>query len=458
MPTWVAPYGAISDGSRVWGGSGRTVLSKARTHRIRQAGTIVQARLYAAGPCTEFRLQVWRRVGVNSYDRVGQSENVGAALVDGLNTLTLATPIPGVQEGDYLGYVMDCGASWFPAPAASDGQSYYSDVAPGATGYAWESQSTYAGVVPIEVSVEEAPLFVIIGDSIAVGFPLHYGTTSGNETHPFDPSVSIAYALSATWGGTTQNLGTGSQTSSQIAARIARDVVGLAPCAAILEGGVNDIGTGGDLETFRANWATILDAVTAAGIIPIVLKILPWTNGSNTQLQQRDNWNAHLVEIVHRYPTAILVDLSSAVGQFRVGGDAGNLWDIQPAYTMDGAHYTAAANAVIAAAIAQAVGEALTMSTTITGTLQDSLGNASAGRLLTALTQAACAEDELRLPSTALEVPATGAVSLSLMANALLLPDGTTYAFRVQDAGGAERETASGVTVTTVMDTLDDIL
>lgn len=459
MATWAAPYGLLLDGVRTWSGAGRTVLSKARTHRIRQAGTIVQLRLYAAGACAEFRLQVWRRVGANSYDRVGQSENVGASLVEGLNTLPLATPIAGVQEGDYLGYVMDCGANWFSAPPGLDGESYYSDVAPGVSGYAWESQSTFAGVLPLEVSVEDPPLFAIIGDSIAVGFPLHYGTINAYESHPWDPSVTIAQALGAIWGGTYQNMATGSQITAQIAARIGRDVVGLAPCAAICEGGVNDLGTGVSLEAFRANWQTILEMVTAAGIVPIVLTILPWTNGTNTQLRQRDTWNAHLVELARRYPTAITVDVSAAVGQFRAGGDAGNLWDIQAAYTVDGAHYTASGNAAIAAAIATAVGEALTMSTTITGTLQDSLGNAAAGRLLTQLRyQGAYNGDELRLPSAAYEVPASGAVSLSLLANGLLVPAGTTYTFRVQDAGGAQRETAAGVTVTEAMDTLDDIL
>lgn len=94
----------------------------------------------------------------------------------------------------------------------------------------------------------------------------------------------------------------------------------------------------------------------------------------------------------------------------------------------------------------------------ITGTLKDSLQVAlPSSRLLTGLGQAAIFEDELLLPEAALPV-VNGAVSITVRPNAQLVPTGLTYTFRVQDAGGAQRHVASGVTVTAAMDTLDDVL
>jgi hypothetical protein len=83
-------------------------------------------------------------------------------------------------------------------------------------------------------------------------------------------------------------------------------------------------------------------------------------------MQERDRWNAALAALAATYTGAILVDASSRVGQFRAGGDAGNLWDIKPAYVAadgQGVHFTATGHEQIAMAIHDAI-DAATLSDT----------------------------------------------------------------------------------------------
>ena len=94
---------------------------------------------------------------------------------------------------------------------------------------------------------------------------------------------------------------------------------------------------------------------------------------------------------------------------------------------------------------------------TITGSLKDSLRTVANGWFLTGLPQAAAFQDTLILPQSAAAV-AGGAVSVAPVPNAQLVPDALTYNFGVLDLAGIQRYAASGVTVTAVMDTLDDIL
>jgi len=106
----------------------------------------------------------------------------------------------------------------------------------------------------------------------------------------------------------------------------------------------------------------MLDAAQAAGITTVVLKILPWTNGTNSQMQTRDDWNASLAALAAGYSNAVLVDASSYVGQYRASGSGGNLWDIQTAYNQDGVHFNQTGHGQIALAIAEAIGSSTTVS------------------------------------------------------------------------------------------------
>ena len=95
----------------------------------------------------------------------------------------------------------------------------------------------------------------------------------------------------------------------------------------------------------------MLDACETANIVPIVMKITSWTNGTNEQMLIRDEWNTDLAALVATYTCAVCVDLDSAVGQNRVGGAVNNLWDIKNAYNADGVHFNLDGYAAIASKI-----------------------------------------------------------------------------------------------------------
>jgi lysophospholipase L1-like esterase len=129
-----------------------------------------------------------------------------------------------------------------------------------------------------------------------------------------------------------------------------------APSHAVLEGGVNDVNQGATAAAVVANWTAMLDKCVAADIIPVVVPILPWTNGTAAQNTTVDAINEQvLVLCASTYPTAIVADARSAVGQARAGGPEGNLWDIQTAYNSDGVHFTAGGEQAIGAVIAAAL-------------------------------------------------------------------------------------------------------
>ncbi|MDD5041979.1 MAG: DUF2341 domain-containing protein [Candidatus Peribacteraceae bacterium] len=350
----VAPYdSAVSGAGNIADGdSYRYFLTLGQRYRVRQNGTITQVEVYIADAATDFRIDIWRKNGT-TYDLVGESENLADSLSVGvINTVSLSTSISGVQEGDYYGYRLDGdGNPLYSRSGVSGVTMYYvTGSTPSATGYNWEAQASLAGVVvPIELYMQ-APQVVFIGDSIIAGHPNHYSFIETSAT------TNLASTIEKQFGDLTsytyQNMGIGSQTTSQIAARFTTDVVDLKPRVAVVEGGVNDIGQGGAKSTFLANWTAMLDAAQDAGITMVILKILPWTNGTNSQMQTRDDWNASLASLASGYTNAVVVDASSYVGQYRPSGSGGNLWDIQTAYNADGVHFNQAGHGQIAQALA----------------------------------------------------------------------------------------------------------
>jgi len=323
--------------------------------RIRQNGNIDHFVLYIANitDVTEFHLNIWRKDGA-TWDRIYDEDFVGSLSVSAALTLTPSTSWT-VQEGDQVGAtVITNGADGTyqmqaVASQAAGSSRFVINAAPADTNYDWSVQTANTGVVPIHVYMQ-APQVVFTGDSIPAGHPAHYSGIENSTT--WSLASSIEYQLSQLTSFTYQNMGIGSQTTTQIAARFTADVVNLKPRFAVIEGGVNDIGGGAITKaTFLANWTTMLDACQTNSIIPVVVKILPWTNGTNGQMQTRDTWNADLVTLAQSYPTAIIVDTSSYIGLFRAGGDVGNLWDIQPAYDADGVHPNAAGLGEVAQAI-----------------------------------------------------------------------------------------------------------
>jgi len=374
----VAPYGVnATSGAANWGRTGistRDFITIGHRYRIRETGTINRIRLYIANLTNTpgIYIKIWRLNGSNLYDLVGSSENLVSKLTVGFNTVDLSSPITGVQEGDYVGYRVETNGSTgdgqlFALTGQTGVASYLvTDSTPSATNFDWVAQQNYAGtVVPIEIYMQ-APQVVGIGDSIMSGAPNSRAYLVDNPSSPqSNPPTTILGKLRSLTNYNYQNMGIGSQTSTNIAARFTADVINLHPRIVVINAGVNDLAGGSiNKSTFLANWTSMLDAAQASSSITtvIVLKILPWTNGTNTQMQTRDDWNNSLATLAAGYSKAIVVDASSYVGQFRPSGDVGNMWDIQTAYDSGGVHFLEAGHGQIAQAIADALPQPPTIS------------------------------------------------------------------------------------------------
>ncbi len=334
------------------------ILNYSHAYRIRADGNITQAKFYVADLTNVdvVTIKIWRKINTGLYDLVGETENLLSQLTAGAaNTITFR-PI-AVQEGDFPGlFISVTGASayqFYGHTGITGAKLYYTTTEATTPDYAWESQTLATGSAVRLQLFGPAPHLVTIGDSIMAGGTTHTSFISGTDLTAL--GTDIGAIIGAVMGWVVQNMGMGSETTTDIAARITADLVNLYPRLAIINGGVNDFAGAGSQATFIANWTTILDACEAAGIISVVCKIMPWTNGTNTQMQTRDTWNAALVTLAANYADAIVVDFDAALGQFRAGGDAGNLWDIADAYDADGVHPNPAGLSVAAQVILDAL-------------------------------------------------------------------------------------------------------
>ena len=226
----------------------------------------------------------------------------------------------------------------------------------------------------------KSPGFVAIGDSITAGHNVHYSYQETTATN--SPSSSYPYQLGTLNGLTYQNRGIGSQTSTSIEARFITQVVDLSPGFVVINCGVNDIAgiadptNAGQVSSAKTTYLAKIDSMlslAAAASIPVVLvKIIPWTNGTNNQHVVRNDWNASLAS--RASSVVLVVDLDSTLGQFKSGGLSGNHDDILTAYNADGVHLNATGYAAMATGIntaieADATFEALCLGTSGAATL-----------------------------------------------------------------------------------------
>lgn len=361
------PYGSYAlaeTASDDWGystasGGERHFLTNHHTARIRQNGLAKRVLLYinSLNGTTNLYIAFWRKNKNGTWDRIYQEDIFSKITKKSINTIELAQWVP-VREGDYVGYgVKGAEAMYYQFKAISNagtGASYFiTESEPTATGFDWTAGSSSTAYMPVNV-YGESPTLVTIGDSIIAGHPHHYSYIESTQKDEIEST--IAYHISQAIGWTYQNMGIGSQTSTSIKNRFDNDAVALRPRIALISAGVNDL-AGGLIteETYTGNIKYMLDKSIEAGILPIVLKILPWTNGTDEQMRTRDTWNAALEDLVSEYAGAILVDASTYVGVNRADGDEGNLWDINPIYDVDGVHFNAAGYEKIAEGIVDAI-------------------------------------------------------------------------------------------------------
>lgn len=312
-------------------------INTLNNHRIRQNGTVKKVRLYSSNKAevTAVYIKIWRKDGT-TYDLVGQSENILSKISSsGWVEATLDTPIDSVLEGDYYGIRIEIsGAVTQPYGSINSANSGYQllDSTLATSNLNWETATATTTTIAMGIYME-APIFVTIGNSIIAGHPDHYSYIEGSSSAE-DKTNSIAYWMNKLNGYSYQNMGIGSQTSTQIKDRFTTDVVNLKPNFVIIEGGVNDVATAVLTTTIISNFDTMLTACKTNDITPVILGITSWTDGTEAQMQQIDSINTQLEALALGY-NGYYVNANTDIGLFRSGGDAGNLWDIKLAYQVD---------------------------------------------------------------------------------------------------------------------------
>lgn len=354
-------YGALNNNFALSFTSDRSFFNRNNVTKIRISGLITAISLYINKVLTgntSFYFDVWRKDGT-TYDRVGH-EDILALVGDGngIRNITLPNPID-VIEGDFVafsGQGTATDAFIVGSPALANGV-YYAASAPTTPNYNWAGQTSMNYKISMKVKAQ-ATMLVTIGDSIMAGHPAHYSFCEESIVSVIANQIPYQMkVLNSLY--TYQNMGIGSQTSTTVKDRFTADVIDLKPKIVVINGAVNDISGGVITEaTFLTNYTTMLDACVTAGIVPVVCEMIPWNNGSNANMQKADGWMVSLKALVATYPTAVWVELVPTLGQFRAGGDEGNLWDIAAAYNEDNVHlnlagYTKMAEVINAAIVAK---------------------------------------------------------------------------------------------------------
>lgn len=365
----VAPYDSIiiGTGANALGGGlvSSEFLTQSQQYRIRQAGTIHTVQFFMYGDLatlSDFRVRIWRPSnadGTGTVNLVGESENITPRLASyQINTIRLANPIVGVAPGDlhgvrWLSGILPQVRAWITIP---NSQTFFAfDVPAWVDGHVLGGASVPTSAWPCLMYMT-SPDLVLIGDSITQGVPLNYA---------FTQTVSNVTDLVDYWGAIVangrgwsyQNMGHGTDSMIQIGARFIPDVVTARPGRYLLEGGINDVVLlGSPAVDVIARYQQVLSDARAASLTGFLTGILPDSNTTNAQARIIDTVNAWLLANAPTYGALYIgAPITNAVGQFRVGGDPGNVWDLKPIYTGDGVHLNAAGQAVMAAAVLGAI-------------------------------------------------------------------------------------------------------
>src|SRR5574343_175320 len=146
------PYTAAIAGTANIGSAGSSIewINVGQTEQIAQAGTITAVQVYIQTKTnvSSVKVTVWRKNGA-TYDLVATSEELLASLTAGaFTTVTLSTPITGVQLGDYMGAriaTSNASVAYAPSGLGAAHMHYVADAAAAGTGYNWDAASALNG-------------------------------------------------------------------------------------------------------------------------------------------------------------------------------------------------------------------------------------------------------------------------------------------------------------------------
>lgn len=326
------------------GTSSREYFIDGQRARIRQDGQITKVRFSIDAVSSivgdTVYIKFWRKNG-SVYDYIGRTENLASLIANRptISEITLSNPIT-VKEGDNYSLYTAKSSGTFGAISVWTGVSDANYTArllnnvPMYTSYNWAGNGGINYYIPVELYIK-SPVFVAIGNSLMAGHNVHYSFLEVLTTTNTDST--IGKELARLLGYTYQNMGIGSQTTANIRARFTADVVNLQPKFVLLEGGVNDVAGGFSSDSIIKNYTAMYDTCKANNIKVLQMAITPWGNGTTAQMQQIDSINTRLQMLCSQYSGCLFVNVNSEIGQFRAGGDTGNIWDIKSAYD-DGGH------------------------------------------------------------------------------------------------------------------------
>ena len=320
-------------------GTASRYISLGNLYTIRQTYKINTVEFYITN-ITEgsYYFEIWRKEGT-TFDKI-YSEDLKPKIAYGKNTVLLDALVD-VEEGDIMCIKPTVSSTDVQTPYQTNGTSGVAKIA----NYDAEIPDTNADLTALTDTTDaqpikvygQSPMIVTIGASTMAGHPGHYSGVENSLV--FNPSSSIPYQLKMIDSKYVyQNMGIGSETSNDVVARFTAHCIDLKPKIVVLSCGMNDLGGSVTKETYLSNMTTMLDACVAASIVPVIVKLQPYTGTSNLFSQTKDDWMASLQSIVSTYEGSIWIDLDPILGQFREGGDAGNLWDFISGLTVDGVH------------------------------------------------------------------------------------------------------------------------
>lgn len=347
-------YAPVSGTTNIAGsGTGREIITIHNQFRIRQTGYINSIKIYSGTvPNSIFYLKVWRKDG-STYDLISQSQDLRTQFTaNAVQTLTI-NPSIYAAEGDYVGFYVGNSVDLLASSLTGANLYYYNGTA-STNDFAWESQSVLSNKAMKFIVYMESPSFVFIGNSIIAGHPSHYSFLESTATTDIASTISYNTVLGSNYN--YQNMGIGSQTTANILARFKADVIDLRPKHVILEGGVNDVSLTVPTSTIMSNYTAMFDSLKNNNINASVLLIFGWQGGTAAQNRRIDSINTQIKTLTESYTNINYIDARSAVNEFRVGGDAGNLWDIIDIYDADHIHFNALGYAKIGEIIRKKLG------------------------------------------------------------------------------------------------------
>jgi hypothetical protein len=175
--TWAGEYLSISSASDTANTVNGTqeLLMNHSWYRFRQTGTITQIQLYIhdVTKLTSLKFKVWRadntKVG-GIFTLIRTSEELSTGLANGLNTITLTTPI-AVNTGDYysIKIVGTGNAIAEPYSTSTAFNRSYTSAQSDSVSKDWTTGTVTERYFPIRFYFAIAPVAVYIGNSITDG-------------------------------------------------------------------------------------------------------------------------------------------------------------------------------------------------------------------------------------------------------------------------------------------------